>query len=67
MVNFLNGEVKNAKISGRLPEIPYSNLRYQIKTWVEMGWLIEAPRGKEVSELMYDNGWRFNQGKWRKG
>ncbi|NJK57535.1 MAG: hypothetical protein HC939_16765 [Pleurocapsa sp. SU_5_0] len=46
--------------SERSPEIPYSNLRYQIKTWVEMGWLIEAPRGKEVSELMYDNGWRFN-------
>ena len=67
MVKFLNDEVKNAEASGRVPELAYTNLRYQIKTWLEMGWLIDAPRNKEVSELMYDNGWRFSQGKWRKG
>jgi hypothetical protein len=66
LVNFLNAEVKNAQKSGRSPELAYTGLRYQIKIWVEMGWIIEAPKGKEVSELMYDNGWRFRQGKWCK-
>jgi energy-coupling factor transporter ATP-binding protein EcfA2 len=66
LVSFLKDEVKNAQLSGRQPELAYTNLRYQIKTWVEMGWVIDPPKGKEVSELMYDNGWRFKEGKWRK-
>jgi energy-coupling factor transporter ATP-binding protein EcfA2 len=67
LINYLNAEAKNANLSGRSLVIPYSDLRYQIKIWVEMGWVMEAPKGKEVSELMYDNGWRFKEGNWSKG
>lgn len=65
--SYFNAEVKNAEASNRTAEIPYTQLRHQIRTWVEMGWLMDAPRSKEVSELAYDLGWRFKQGKWIKG
>jgi hypothetical protein len=64
--DFLATEVKSCKASGKQPQI-YSNLiKQQIRAWVEMGWLYEAPKGSTVKDLMYDLGWRFRQGKWSK-
>lgn len=63
---YLKGEVKNATSNGKAPEISASILSHQVKTWTAMGWILEAPRGKEVADLMYDQGWRFKHGKWTK-
>lgn len=64
--NFLATEVKNFKASGRRPEVYSSHLRLQIKSWVDMGWLYESPKGSAVRDLMYDLGWRFKEGRWGK-
>jgi energy-coupling factor transporter ATP-binding protein EcfA2 len=64
---FLGNEVKNCKASGRVPEIYSNAIHSQVKAWLEMGWLLEAPRGREVANLLYDQGWRFKEGKWSKG
>lgn len=64
---FLATEVKNAKTSGRQPELYSQALYSQVKAWSDMGWLLEKPQNKEVANLMYDQGWRFKEGKWSKG
>jgi energy-coupling factor transporter ATP-binding protein EcfA2 len=64
---YLKGEVKNATANDKPPEIPASLLSHQVKTWTAMGWILEAPKGKEIANLMYDQGWRFKHGKWSKG
>jgi hypothetical protein len=64
---FLAAEAKNARASGRPPEV-YSQAVYsQVKAWVDMNWLLEPPKNKEVANLMYDQGWRFKEGRWSKG
>ncbi|PSB11103.1 hypothetical protein C7B62_06645 [Pleurocapsa sp. CCALA 161] len=65
--SFLVSEIKSCQVSGRTPEVYSCSIRQQVKAWVEMGWLYEAPKGTIVRDLMYDLGWRFNEGKWRKG
>jgi hypothetical protein len=65
--DYLATEVKSCATSGRQPEAYSAAIRHQIKCWVEMGWLYEAPKGSMVKDLMYDLGWRFKQGKWSKG
>jgi energy-coupling factor transporter ATP-binding protein EcfA2 len=64
--DFLATEVKSFVASGRRPEVHASHLRYQIKSWVDSGWLYEAPKATAVRDLMYDLGWRFQEGKWSK-
>ncbi len=65
--SYLATEVENAKAVGRLPDVYSSQLRTQVKNWVEMGWLFDAPKGSDIKELMFDLGWRLKQGKWEKG
>ena len=65
--DYLANEVKNCEVSSRQPEIYSQIIRHQINAWVDAGWLYESPKGTAVRDLMYDLGWRFNQGKWIKG
>lgn len=69
LATYLKAEVKNAVLNGRSSAISISagQLRHQVRVWIEMGWVLEAPRGKEVATLMYDQGWKFRQGMWSKG
>lgn len=64
---FLVNEIKNCKASGKQPEVYSKAIHSQIKAWVDMDWLLEAPKGREVASLLYDQGWRFKEGKWSKG
>ncbi|NJO99102.1 MAG: hypothetical protein HC764_26505 [Pleurocapsa sp. CRU_1_2] len=63
---FVATEVKNAKNGGRPVEIYTAQLRSQVKTWVDAGWLYEQPPSKLVKETMLDLGLRNYQGKWVK-
>lgn len=65
--SYIRQEEVNANNGGRPFGIPTNALRSQVKTWVEMGWLFENPRGRDVQEMMLDLGMRLQQGVWRKG
>ena len=64
--NYIDQEAENARNGGRALEIYTSQLRSQIKNWVDMGWLYEKPQSKKIKELMLDLGMRLQHGKWRK-
>lgn len=63
---YLRQEQRNATEGGRELEIYTSQLRAQIDTWVQMGWLLEKPRPKDIQEQMLDLGMRLQHGKWRR-
>ena len=65
--SFIKQEQRNADNGGVPLQIPATQLRVQVATWVDSGWLYEKPRAKEVKELMLDHGMRLQQGIWRKG
>ncbi|MEL7405974.1 MAG: hypothetical protein AAFN00_03285, partial [Cyanobacteria bacterium J06558_2] len=64
---FIRREEKNAKNAQCELSIPTSFLRTQVDNWVNSGYLFEKPRGKEVKELMLDQGMRMKKGQWVKG
>lgn len=64
---FIQQETRNAKTCGKSLEIYSAQLRTQVDNWVTMGWLYEAPKAKDVKEVMLDLGMRLQQGKWVKG
>lgn len=64
---FVAQEQRNANNGGVPLQIHANQLRAQVSTWVDNGWLYEKPRSREVKELMLDLGMRLQQGIWRKG
>ena len=59
--------VTEAKNAGIKLEIYTAQIRSQVNTWVQQGWLYEPPRSPRVKEAMLDLGFRLQQGKWSKG
>ncbi|MEM7590527.1 MAG: hypothetical protein AAF383_03215 [Cyanobacteria bacterium P01_A01_bin.83] len=65
--DFIKQEEENARNGGRPLMIHTAQLRTQVRNWVEMGWLFEAPKAKAIQEMMLDLGMRLQKGVWRKG
>ncbi len=65
--DYIRQECRNATNAGKAPEIYTHQLRTQVQNWVTMGYLYEAPKPRDVKELMYDLGMRLQKGKWIKG
>ena len=65
--DYIRLETRSASNAGMSLELNTAQLRTQVNNWVAMGWLYEAPKAKDVKELMYDLGMRLQKGKWVKG
>ena len=65
--DYIKQEERNAINGGKPLDISTAQLRTQINNWVAMGWLYEAPKAKQVKEMMFDIGMRLQKGKWIKG
>lgn len=64
--DYLKTQEKQAKEAGLNPSVTVSQIRVQIDSWYDMGWLLERPRTTLVYETMLDLGWRLNKGIWSK-
>lgn len=64
---YLKAEERNALANNNIAQVSVQQLRYQIDSWVNQGWLLEKPKTKEVKEIMLDLGMRLQKGIWRRG
>lgn len=65
--DYVRQEQVNAKNGNRPLQIYTAQLRQQVTTWVERGWLYEKPKPTQIKQTLLDLGLRLQQGIWRKG